>query len=113
MNIVLTRPLIEVEDLMNVLFKQGHNLIHLPTLKIKPVEISPIDFKNFDAVIFTSSNAVRYLKIKSKQESIKCFCVGSITEKIARNMECSGIKDKETIQSLFFFAIDFPVLMTF
>ena len=85
MNIVLTRPLIEVEDLMNVLFKQGHNLIHLPTLKIKPVEISPINFKNFDAVIFTSSNAVRNLKIKSKQESIKCFCVGSITEKIARN----------------------------
>ena len=85
MNIILTRPLIEIEDLMNALFKQGHNLIHLPTLKIKPVKISPINFKNFDAVIFTSSNAVRNLKIKSKQESIKCFCVGSITEKIARN----------------------------
>ena len=63
MNIILTRPLIEIEDLMNVLFKQGHNLIHLPTLKIKPVEISPINFKNFDAIIFTSSNAVRNLKI--------------------------------------------------
>ena len=70
---------------MNAFFKQGHNLIHLPTLKIKPLKISPINFKNFDAVIFTSSNAVRNLKLKSEQESIKCFCVGSITEKIARS----------------------------
>ena len=73
MNIILTRPLIEIEDLMNALFKQGHNLIHLPTLKIKPLAINPINFKNFDAVIFTSSNAVRNLRINSRQESIKCF----------------------------------------
>ena len=55
------------------------------TLKIKPLAINPINFKNFDAVIFTSSNAVRNLRINSRQESIKCFCVGSITEKIARS----------------------------
>ena len=34
MNIILTRPLIEIEDLMGKLFTMGHKIIHIPTLKI-------------------------------------------------------------------------------
>ena len=34
MNILITRPLIDAEDLMGKLFSLGHKIIHLPTLEI-------------------------------------------------------------------------------
>ena len=62
MNILITRPLIDAEDLMAKLFSLGHKIIHLPTLKIIPAKLNPIDFKQFNALIFTSANAIRNLK---------------------------------------------------
>ena len=43
MNILITRPLIETEDLMGKLFSMGHNIIHIPTLKITPIITETID----------------------------------------------------------------------
>ena len=83
MNILFTRPLIDAEDLMKRFFSMGHKIIHLPTLKISPIKMKPIDPKNFDAFVFTSANSIRNLKIL-KQKKIICFCVGIMTEKIAR-----------------------------
>jgi len=84
MNILITRPLMDAEDLMEKLFAFGHKIIHLPTLKISNMKTELINSDNFDAFIFTSANAVRNLKLSNKNKSIYCFCVGSITEKIAR-----------------------------
>ena len=85
MNVLITRPLIDAEDLMGKLFSLGHKIIHLPTLKISSVNNDPIDISKYDALVFTSANAIRNLKVKSKNIDKLCFCVGSITEKIARN----------------------------
>ena len=41
MNIILTRPINDTENLMNDLFKIGHNIIHIPTLKIKKRKFRP------------------------------------------------------------------------
>ena len=84
MNIILTRPLNDIENLMSELFSLGHKIMHIPTLKIVNTNLDPISICNYKALIFTSSNAVRNIKIKEKRKNIKCFCVGSITEKIAR-----------------------------
>jgi uroporphyrinogen-III synthase len=84
MNILITRPLIDAEDLMEKLFAYDHKIIHLPTLRISTVETKLINPDNFDAFIFTSTNAVRNLKLINKNKKIYCFCVGSITEKIVR-----------------------------
>ena len=84
MNIMLTRPLIDTENLMTELLKLGHNIIHIPTLKITSLNMKPIDLSEFKALIFTSANSVRNLNILSSKSDILCFCVGSITEKIAR-----------------------------
>ena len=46
MNIILTRPINDTENLMNDLFKIGHNIIHIPTLKIKSANLDPISIKN-------------------------------------------------------------------
>ena len=84
MNILITRPLIDAEDLMGKLFSLGHKIIHIPTLKVKPVTNQKYDAKNYDAFIFTSANAVRNLKLLNEDKKKLCFCVGSITEKIVR-----------------------------
>jgi uroporphyrinogen-III synthase len=84
MNILITRPLIDAEDLMEKLFAYGHKIIHLPTLKISTMKTELVNPDNFDAFVFTSANAVRNLKLTSEKKSLHCFCVGSITEKIAR-----------------------------
>ena len=84
MNILITRPLIDAEDLMGKLFSLGHKIIHIPTLQIKPVTNLKCDAKNYDAFIFTSANAIRNLTLLNENKKKLCFCVGSITEKIVR-----------------------------
>ena len=84
MNILITRPLIDSENLMEKLFSKGHKILHIPTLKISSLKIKPTNPDDFDAFIFTSANAVRNLKLSKENKKIFCFCVGSITEKIAR-----------------------------
>tara|TARA_B100001564_G_scaffold356351_1_gene370340 strand:- start:729 stop:1427 length:699 start_codon:yes stop_codon:yes gene_type:complete len=86
MNILITRPLIDTEDLMGKLFSLGHKIIHVPTLKISSIKSVTIDFKKYDAIILTSANALRNLKVMNNDENKLFFCVGSITEKIARKL---------------------------
>jgi uroporphyrinogen-III synthase len=84
MNILITRPLIDSEDLMGKLFSLGHKIVHIPTLKISASNVNPVDAKKYDAFIFTSANAIRNLKLDNQDTNKICFCVGSITEKIVR-----------------------------
>ena len=84
MNILITRPLIDSEDLMGKLFSLGHKIIHIPTLKISPTNLKPINPNKYDAFIFTSANAIRSLKLLNTDKNKLCFCVGAITEKIVR-----------------------------
>ena len=84
MNILITRPLIDSEDLMGKLFSLGHKIVHIPTLKITASNANPVDAKKYDAFIFTSANAIRNLKLDNQDTNKICFCVGSITEKIVR-----------------------------
>ena len=84
MNILITRPLIDAEDLMGKFFTLGHKIIHMPTLKISPVKSEPIDGSQYNAFIFTSANAIRNLKVIKQDKSKLCFCVGTMTEKITR-----------------------------
>ena len=84
MNIILTRPLNDTENLMQELFSLGHKIMHIPTLKIKNANVEKINIEDYNALVFTSSNAVRNLNVIGVKKNIKCFCVGSVTEKVAR-----------------------------
>ena len=67
-------------------FSLGHKIIHMPTLKISSIKSVKVDFKKYDAIILTSANALRNLKVINNDENKLFFCVGSITEKIARKL---------------------------
>ena len=84
MNIIFTRPLIDSEDLMVNFFSSEHKVIHMPTLSITSSEMKPLNSNDYDGLIFTSANAVRFLKLKNNEKNIKCFCVGNLTERSLR-----------------------------
>ena len=84
MNIIFTRPLIDSEDLMMNFFSSKYKVIHMPTLNITSANMEPINTKNYDGLIFTSANAVRFLKLKNDDKDTKCFCVGNLTERSLR-----------------------------
>ena len=84
MNIIFTRPLIDSEDLMMNFFSSKHKVIHIPTLSIASANMKPINTKDYDGLIFTSANAVRFLKLKNNDKKTKCFCVGNLTERSLR-----------------------------
>ena len=84
MHIVITRPKEDSSQLIEKLKKLGHSVTHLPVIKIQKLEIKKINLKNYSAVIFTSSNAIKFMKIEKSNSQIKCFCVGNATEITAK-----------------------------
>ena len=84
MHILLTRPLEDCSDLIIKFKKLGHSVSHLPLIKIKKIQYEEINFNDFSAIIFTSSNSIKNLKLDNINKTLKCFCVGSTTEKLAR-----------------------------
>ena len=57
---------------------------HLPVIKVEKLETEKINFQNYKAVIFTSSNAIRFLNVDKFDPKIKCYCVGKTTEFTAK-----------------------------
>ena len=86
MHIIITRPKEDSLYLIEKLIKLGHVATHLPLIKIKKLETKKIDLLNYQAVIFTSSNAIRFMNIEKFNLKIKCFCVGKATEFTAKQI---------------------------
>ena len=84
MHIVITRPKEDSFQLIEKLNKLGHTMTHLPVIKIQKLETKKINLENYEAVIFTSSNAIRFMNVEKFNLKIKCFCVGGSTELTAR-----------------------------
>ena len=85
MHILLTRPLEDIEELILKFKKLGHIVSHMPVIKIEKINYKSINFSEFNGIIFTSSNAIKYLDTKLIDKNKICFCVGSVTEKKVRN----------------------------
>jgi len=83
-HIVITRPKEDSLYLIEKLIKLGHVATHLPVIKIEKLETEKINLTNYEAVVFTSSNAIRFMNIKKFNSKIKCFCVGNATEFTAK-----------------------------
>ena len=58
----------------------------MPVIKIKKLEYKEPNFNDYSAIIFTSSNSIKNLTMDVINKTIKCFCVGSATEKFARSL---------------------------
>jgi len=91
MHILLTRPL---EDNREMIFKfqsLGHEVTHMPLISIEGIKYEDLNFSDFKGIIFTSSNAIKFLDTKSVDKKINCFCVGSATESKAKSIGFQNI----------------------
>ena len=86
MHIIITRPKEDSLYLIENLIKLGHEVTHLPVIKIEKLKTKKIDLLNYQAVIFTSSNGIRFMDIEKFNSKIKCFCIGTATELTAKHV---------------------------
>ena len=84
MHILLTRPLEDSVEMISKFNSLGHQVSHLPLLRVDKVDYKQINFSDFKGIIFTSANAVKFLDLKKIDKKILCFCVGNATEQKAR-----------------------------
>jgi uroporphyrinogen-III synthase len=86
MHILLTRPLDDCTEMIIKFKSLGHQVSHIPLLKIDKVDYEQINSLDFKGIIFTSANSIKFLDLKSIDKNLLCFCVGSATEKKARSV---------------------------
>ena len=85
MHVLLTRNIDDSIDLIRKLKSNNIKVSNLPLLKVKKKNYNQINLNSFNTVIFTSSNAIKFLDLKNVSKNILCFCVGSSTEKTAKS----------------------------
>ena len=85
MHILLTRPLEDCHEMILKFQSLGHEISHLPLINIEGLKYEPLNYSEFKGIIFTSSNAIKFLNVKNIDKNIACFCVGSATEKKAKS----------------------------
>ena len=88
MHILLTRPLEDSTEMILKFKSLGHQVSHVPLLKIEKVNYNEINFSDLEGIIFTSANAVKFLDVKTINKKIFCFCVGNATEIKAKAFFC-------------------------
>ena len=85
MHILLTRPIEDCYEMILKFQNLGHKISHMPLISIEKINHENIDYSDFQGIIFTSSNAIKFLDLKKIDKRTKCFCVGNATEKKARS----------------------------
>ena len=86
MHILFTRPLEDCHEMILKFQSLGHEVSHLPLINIEALKYEVPNYSEFKGIIFTSSNAIKFLDIKNIDKKLKCFCVGDATEKKARSV---------------------------
>ena len=86
MHILLTRPLEDCSEMILKFRSLGHQISHLPLLNVSQVGHEEINFSDYNSIIFTSANAIKFIDFKKIDKKILCFCVGDATEKKARSL---------------------------
>ncbi len=95
MHILLTRPLEDSQELILRFSSLGHKVSHFPVIKVEPIKYDEPDYSLFKGIIFTSSNSIKNLRLNNIDKRIECYCVGSATEKTAKQSGFQNIFSAE------------------
>ena len=91
MHILLTRPLEDSRDMILRFQSLGHKVFHIPLIDIESKNYESVNSSNYNGIIFTSANAIKFFNSKLIDKKISCFCVGSSTEKKAKSVGFQNI----------------------
>ena len=95
MHILITRPLEDSGEMIIKFQSLGHQVSHLPLLRIEKIIHDYVNFSDYKGIIFTSSNAVKFLDSKKIDKKTLCFCVGGATEVKAKSFGFQNIISAE------------------
>ena len=73
MHILLTRPLEDSREMILKFQSLGHNVSHLPLINIESKNYETIDFSDFNGIIFTSANAIKFFNFKLVDKKFVVF----------------------------------------
>ena len=79
MHILLTRPLEDCSEMILKFQSLGHQVSHLPLIRIEKVNYEEINLSEYGGIVFTSANAVKFLNTLKLDKNVKCFCAVSYT----------------------------------
>ena len=91
MHILLTRPLEDSQEMILKFQSLGHEISHIPLINVESKKYEILNFSDFNGIIFTSANAIKFFNSKLIDKKISCFCVGSSTEKKAKSIGFQNI----------------------
>ena len=91
MHILFTRPLEDSRDMILRFQSLGHKVFHIPLIDIESKNYESVNFSDYNGIIFTSANAIKFFNSKLIDKKISCFCVGSSTEKKAKSVGFQNI----------------------
>ena len=63
MHILLTRPLEDCSEMIVKFQSLGHRVSHLPLLNVEKVNHEDINFSEYNGIVFTSANAIKFLNL--------------------------------------------------
>ena len=86
MHILFTRPLEDSHEIILRFKSLGNEVSHLPLISVEGLKYESLNYPDFKGIIFTSSNAIKFLDTKDIDKKKFCFCVGSATEKKVRSL---------------------------
>lgn len=86
--ILITRPEDDSKDLATKLENLGFQTVSQPMLEISPCDFKLPNLDAFDAMIFTSPQAVRIFKekVSAPLDNIEAYCVGSKTALLCKDL---------------------------
>ena len=91
MHILLTRPPEDSHEMILRFQSLGHKVFHIPLINIESKNYESINFSDYNGIIFTSANAIKFINSKLIDKKISCFCIGSSTEKKAKSVGFQNI----------------------
>ena len=107
MHIVITRPKEDSFYLIEKLRRLGHLITHLPVIKIEKLQTKKINLENYKAVIFTSSNAIRFMNIENHWR--RALQQSDIAKRsnalVPLDTQITGVKPKDEATAAFFATI--------
>ena len=83
MNIILTRPLIDTENLMQELFNLGHKIMHIPTLKIhQNASLENINIEDYIVFVLQVLMLLEILKQTMRKKILFVFVWDRLLKKL-------------------------------
>jgi uroporphyrinogen III methyltransferase/synthase len=77
--VLVTRPEGQETELVRLLRAEGHDVVHVPLIRVEPIGDGPVDVSGYDWVVVTSVNGARELRRRARGRMPRVAAIGAAT----------------------------------